>query len=256
MFGNHDDRVHILTGANYSGKSVYGKQVALIAYLAHIGMFVPADFVSIRVLDRICTLMYIPSFALELQSSFMKEVQLMGKVLKSSTVNSLIIIDEFGKGTCYSDGISLLSASIQYLINSKGFDRSLSSCHWPGRTIGVGDRSCPLTLITTHYYELLDKKVLPRDSLVKFFRTRCVLDEDFGPASEKEDLLEDHAKKVVFLYKVLPLNPNDSRMQSLAIECGQSANLPQDVLSRASALLKVWQHALPEGDLVYICDNF
>lgn len=128
--------INVISAPNASGKSVYIKQVALICYMAHVGLFVPADECTISLLHSIYTRIYTPESVYEGESAFMEDLQQMSKVVMNSTNKSLVLIDEFGKGTHYKDGIALLAASIEHFI-----DR--------------GDVT-PIAFITTHYPQVYD----------------------------------------------------------------------------------------------------
>ena len=93
----------ILTGPNYSGKSVYLKQVALIVYMAHVGCFVPAESATIGLTDKILTRIATRETVSRFQSAFLIDLQQVALAMTQATHRSLIIIDEFGKGT-ESDG--------------------------------------------------------------------------------------------------------------------------------------------------------
>lgn len=141
----HKDFINIIRAPNSSGKSVYVKQLALICYLAHIGCFVPAsDTCNIPLLHSIYTRIYTPESIYNNESAFMSDLQQMSKTIMSSTSRSLILIDEFGKGTNYKDGIALLTATIEHFIER-------------------GKDFVPFIFITTHYpqvYQLLRTKEL------------------------------------------------------------------------------------------------
>lgn len=89
----------IMTGPNYSGKSVYLKQIALIVYMAHIGCFVPADAATIGLTDKILTRVATRETVSKSQSAFMIDLQQIALAMTLATNRSLVIIDEFGKGT-------------------------------------------------------------------------------------------------------------------------------------------------------------
>ncbi len=89
----------IMTGPNYSGKSVYLKQIALIVYMAHVGCFVPADAAVIGLTDKILTRIATKETITRMQSAFMIDIQQVNKAITLATHRSLVIIDEFGKGT-------------------------------------------------------------------------------------------------------------------------------------------------------------
>lgn len=89
----------IMTGPNYSGKSVYLKQVALIVYMAHVGCFVPAESATIGLTDKILTRIATRETVSKFQSAFMIDLQQVAHSMNTATHRSLVIIDEFGKGT-------------------------------------------------------------------------------------------------------------------------------------------------------------
>jgi DNA mismatch repair protein MSH5 len=89
----------VLTGPNYSGKSVYQKQIAVAVYMAHIGSFVPADAAVIGLTDKILTRITTRESVSKTQSAFMIDVQQIALALNQATRRSLVVIDEFGKGT-------------------------------------------------------------------------------------------------------------------------------------------------------------
>jgi DNA mismatch repair protein MSH5 len=89
----------LLTGPNYSGKSVYQKQIAVAVYMAHVGSFVPADAAVIGLTDKILTRITTRETVSKTQSAFMIDVQQIALALNQATRRSLVVIDEFGKGT-------------------------------------------------------------------------------------------------------------------------------------------------------------
>ena len=89
----------ILTGPNYSGKSVYLKQVAMIVYMAHVGCFVPAERAIIGLTDKILTRICTRESVSKAQSAFVIDLQQIALAMRLATPRSLLIIDEFGKGT-------------------------------------------------------------------------------------------------------------------------------------------------------------
>jgi DNA mismatch repair protein MSH5 len=107
----------ILTGPNYSGKSVYLKQVALIVFMAHIGSFVPADSARVGVTDKILSRVTTRETVSRIQSAFMIDLQQISLALSLATRRSLLIIDEFGKGTDSSDGAGLACAVLEHLFS-------------------------------------------------------------------------------------------------------------------------------------------
>lgn len=126
--------INIITAPNASGKSVYLKQVALIAFMAHIGMFVPAESCTVPLLHSIYTRMYTPESIYQCESAFLADLQQMSKMITNSTSRSLVIIDEFGKGTHFKDGLALLAASIEHFVQ-RGTDS-------------------PIVFVTTHFNQI------------------------------------------------------------------------------------------------------
>jgi len=129
-----DHQLLMITGPNMAGKSVYIRQVALIALMAHMGSFVPASFAEISLVDRI----YVRSGAADVitqgLSTFMMEMVQTANILNNATSNSLIIMDEIGRGTSTYDGVSIAWAIAEYLVSRPNVR--------------------PKTLFATHYHEL------------------------------------------------------------------------------------------------------
>jgi DNA mismatch repair protein MutS len=125
-------RTLLITGPNMGGKSTYMRQAALIVLLAHIGCFVPAKSVKIGPIDRIYTRIGASDDLAGGRSTFMVEMSETANILHNATENSLVLMDEVGRGTSTFDGLSLAWACAQYLVREvKAF-----------------------TLFATHYYEL------------------------------------------------------------------------------------------------------
>lgn len=124
----------VLTGPNYSGKSVYLKQVALITFLAHVGCFVPAEYAKIGLTDKILSRVTTRETVSRAQSAFMIDLQQISLALNLATRRSLLIIDEFGKGTDASDGAGLACAVMEYLL-SLGNERPkvIGATHFHGK---------------------------------------------------------------------------------------------------------------------------
>ena len=130
-----DNRMSVITGPNMSGKSTYMRQVALITLMAQIGCFVPADYAKISVVDQIFTRIGASDDLTAGQSTFMVEMSEVADIVKHATKNSLVILDEVGRGTSTFDGISIARAVSEYISTS--------------RSLGCK------TLFATHYHELI-----------------------------------------------------------------------------------------------------
>ncbi len=140
---DENERIHILTGPNMSGKSTAIRQVALITLMAQIGSFVPAAEAHIGLVDRIFTRIGAQDEIHAAQSTFMVEMVEMALILSSATSRSLLILDEIGRGTSTYDGLAIARAVIEYIHNHPRLN-----CR---------------TLFATHYHELTElEKILPR----------------------------------------------------------------------------------------------
>ncbi len=124
-----DNRIMLITGPNMAGKSLYMRQVALIAVLAHIGSFVPAKSARIGLIDKIFTRVGASDDISTGRSTFMVEMSEVSDILKNATDSSLILLDEIGRGTATYDGLSIAWAVIEYLAeNTKA--KVLFSTHY------------------------------------------------------------------------------------------------------------------------------
>ena len=152
---NVGERFLIITGPNMSGKSTYMRQVAIITLMAHIGSFVPARSADICITDRIFTRVGASDDLASGRSTFMVEMVELANILHNATPNSLIILDEIGRGTSTFDGLSIAWASAEYICDQ---------AHLGAKT-----------LFATHYHELAEL-----EGTLDGVRNYCVLARETG----------------------------------------------------------------------------
>ncbi len=168
---NHN-RMAIITGPNMAGKSTYMRQVALIVIMTQIGSFVPARSAEIGIVDAVFTRVGASDDLSAGQSTFMLEMSEVADILENATKDSLIILDEIGRGTSTYDGMSIARAVIEYIHDKKNLGAK--------------------TLFATHYHELTElENILPG---VK----------NYNIAVKK------HGDDITFLRKIIPGGADDS----------------------------------------------
>jgi DNA mismatch repair protein MutS len=196
VFEPHES-VRVITGPNMSGKSTYLRQAALIALMAQMGSFVPADAAQLGIVDRIFTRIGAQDEIHAGQSTFMVEMVETANILHHATRRSLLVLDEIGRGTSTYDGLSLAWAIVEHIHNHP--------------------RLKAKTLFATHYHELTDlAALLP------------------GVRNYNVAVAEDsQADRVVFLHRIIPGGAD----RSYGIHVAQMAGLPRAVINRAQAIL-------------------
>ncbi len=167
-----DNRLAIITGPNMAGKSTYMRQVALITLMAQCGSFVPVSYAKIGVVDKIFTRVGASDDLSMGQSTFMVEMMEVASILKEATENSLVILDEIGRGTSTYDGLSIAWAVAEYISDK--------------------EKCGAKTLFATHYHELIS------------------LEEKLDGVKNYSIAVKEKGEDVIFLRKIVPGGTDES----------------------------------------------
>ncbi|XP_017516951.1 mutS protein homolog 5 isoform X6 [Manis javanica] len=190
--GDDKGRVKVITGPNSSGKSIYLKQVGLITFMALVGSFVPAEEAEIGAVDAIFTRIHsCESVSLGL-STFTIDLNQVAKAVNNATEQSLVLIDEFGKGTNTVDGLALLAAVLR---------------HW----LALGP-TCPHIFVATNFLSLVQLQLLPQGPLVQYLTMETCED----------------GNDLVFFYQVCKGVASASHASHTAAQAG----LPETLIAR------------------------
>eukprot|EP00808_Paulinella_micropora_P007689 g61266.t1 len=208
-----ESRIHVLTGPNSSGKSVYMKQVLLIVYMAHIGSFVPAKAATIGICDRILTRLRSNEAITSSMSSFSSDSSQIAFMLRNCTPRSVVLIDEYGKGTARNDGIALLASII--------------------RLFQTWEASGPRVLIATHFHELFTRELIEESKYLSFFTM------SFTKAMD--DSRDDGIGELIFLYKLKP----GIETNSFGFHCALRAGMDSQFVQRAKQISQAISQKLP-----------
>ncbi|OJZ88221.1 hypothetical protein ASPFODRAFT_184514 [Aspergillus luchuensis CBS 106.47] len=191
----------LLTGPNYSGKSVYMKQVALVVYLAQVGSFVPAESAELGIVDKILVKSNTQDSVSQIQSTFMNDLQQLSFDLKQVTGRSLLLIDEFGKGTNENDGIGLACGVLEHLLNRE---------------------DAPKVIAATHFHEILANGYLKPRPQLQLGHMEVRVHEEPGEAEDQ----------ITYLYN-FRLGRSD---QSFGTICAAMNGISQTIVNRADEI--------------------
>lgn len=210
---NNKNCISVITGPNMAGKSTYMRQAALIVLMAQIGSFVPASFADIGIVDRIFTRVGASDDLASGQSTFMVEMNEVANILRNATPDSLLVLDEIGRGTSTFDGLSIAWAVIEHISNRKYLGAK--------------------TLFATHYHELTELEgkmsnvnnyciaVKEKGDDIVFLRKiiKGGADKSYGIQVAKlagvPDMVIDRAKEIV---EQLSDNDITEKVQSIAVD--------------------------------------
>jgi DNA mismatch repair protein MSH5 len=214
----------LLTGPNYSGKSIYLKQVALIVYMAHAGSFVPARSATIGITDKILTRIATRETVSREQSAFMIDLQQTTLALSLATSRSLLIIDEFGKGTDSADGAGLVAGVFEHLL-------------------GRGE-DCPKVLGATHFHEIFENGFLKPRPRLSFAHMEVMVDSQSESSSTASTITG--GAQITYLYNLRP----GRSTESFGTACARMNGVPEEVVGKAEKLIKLSARG---EDLVEAC---
>ncbi|KAG9315778.1 DNA mismatch repair protein mutS [Chiua virens] len=213
----------LCTGANACGKSVYLKQVALIQYMAQIGSFVPAESAKLGIVDKIFTRIQTRESVSKVQSAFMIDLNQVSFALRNCTSKSLIVLDEFGKGTVTTDGAGLFCGVLNHLLKR--------------------GRDCPKVLVASHFHEVFRKGLLdPHKFPINFVHMKVLFASSTGdaigadevgdldsPEERRASRVPGPGENIMYLYRVAP----GLSLSSHAAQCAAMFGLPRRIVDRA-----------------------
>ena len=195
-------RIMLLSGPNQSGKSVYIKQTAIIVFLAHIGSFVPAQRATIGLTDKILTRISTRESISRVESAFAIDLMQVSRAIRYATPRSLVLVDEFGKGTNVDDGAGAMAALTNHFL-------------------ALGSDS-PYLLIATHFHELFDGGHFAQDNNLYF--ANMAVETDWA-ANDIED-------QVAYTFKLC----HGYNCTSFGTRCAALNGVPSLVVDRAEAI--------------------
>ncbi|PQE06508.1 dna mismatch repair msh5 protein [Rutstroemia sp. NJR-2017a WRK4] len=195
----------LMSGPNYSGKSVYLKQTALIVYMAHIGSYVPAEKATIGLTDKILTRISTRESVSKNQSAFMIDLQQIALCMTLATRRSLVVIDEFGKGTNAVDGAGLACGTFEYFLGL--------------------DKQRPKVIGATHFHEIFENDFLPPRPKLSFGHMEVRIDRE-------ATLVED---QVAYLYNFVP----GRSTSSFGTTCAAMNGIDSAIVERAEELILI-----------------
>ncbi|CAL8074524.1 unnamed protein product [Calicophoron daubneyi] len=204
----------LVTGPNMGGKSTLMRQTALLTVLAHLGCRIPASSCRLTPVDRIFSRLGASDRLLAGESTFLVELSETSAILRHATCNSLVLMDELGRGTSTHDGVALAGAVLNYLAN-----------HYGNKSGSLG----PRTLFSTHYHSLVDDVVNKSTSHIGLGHMACMVEEQ----SDAEPGLEN----ITFLYKFIP----GACPKSYGFNAARLAHLPDQVIQRGLTKAKEFE---------------
>ncbi|EGY18511.1 DNA mismatch repair protein mutS [Verticillium dahliae VdLs.17] len=195
----------VLTGPNHSGKSVYLKHVALITYLAHIGSYVPAEEAIVGLTDKILTRLSTRETVSRNESSFAVDLKQVAFCLKSASPRSLVLVDEFGKGTASDDGAGLMAALVNHFVSLR--------------------TKTPRVLAATHFHEIFEGRHVSESP----YLTLAHMDIRLDSRVSRPD------NQLVYLYRLIP----GVSTESFGAICAALSGVDSSVVDRAKTIAHI-----------------
>ncbi|HMY12007.1 MAG TPA: DNA mismatch repair protein MutS, partial [Turneriella sp.] len=212
---NDTKHLAIITGPNMAGKSTYIRQIGIMQIMAQVGAFVAASSATLPVVDRIFTRIGAHDRLSHGESTFFVEMAECARIFRNYTADSLILLDEVGRGTSTYDGISIAQAMIESLNQGHGGPRAATDTR-PSGSQPNESKGRPKTLFATHYSELAH-----------------LISKDRGIIGLTVSVLEKDGH-VVFMRKIV----EGVAEKSFGIHVAEMAGMPKHVTERAAAILK------------------
>lgn len=191
-----ENKIIVITGPNYSGKSTLLTQIGITIYLMQIGCFIPATSAKLSIFQNILTRINTMDSINISQSTFMKDCQQMSKCIYRSGEKSLVLIDEFGKGTDINDGPGLLGGVVKHYLNR--------------------GKESPFVIITTHITEIFKQYLIGLDNRIQFAHMNVII--------EDKKLF-----KITFLYELV----NGIELSSCGLYCARQCGIALEIIERA-----------------------
>ncbi|HIU64701.1 MAG TPA: DNA mismatch repair protein MutS [Candidatus Avacidaminococcus intestinavium] len=208
LLDNDEQKIIVITGPNMAGKSTYMRQVALLVLMTQLGAFIPARSANICPVDKIFTRVGASDDLATGQSTFMMEMNEVAQILKYATANSLIILDEVGRGTSTFDGMSIAKAVVEYI--SKNIKAK--------------------TLFATHYHQLIE------------------LEAELHGVKNYSVAVKERGQEIAFLRRIIPGGTDKSYGIHVAELAGlpkKMINRAKEILQEYDAQNNIKQSALP-----------
>jgi DNA mismatch repair protein MSH6 len=197
-----DAYLELITSANMGGKSTLMRQVGLLTIMSQLGARIPADSLKLTIVDRIFTRLGASDNIMAGQSTFLVELNETAAILQHATKNSLVLLDELGRGTSTYDGTAIATAVVNFLANVK----------------------C-LTLFSTHYHNLVDN--FYGDPRISCGHMACVVENE-----NAEDVTQEN---VLFLYKYM----EGACPKSYGFNAAKLAGMPLDIIRRGHEVSRI-----------------